>query len=304
MSECVIVTAYQRPELLSRTIARIKGADKFAQVYIWGDRGTSKLGVPKHGFYGNTYNTMEALRWASEAGFDYVYLIEDDVFVYPDFFAWHRRAHLDDDIFASCAWTFNRHAPIADGGDMWAPWYYSIGVCFAAAKLRLITRHANISYYSDMSGYIRDTFPNSILNVGDMAAHWEQDGLIQRVMEADGSQVCWPSLPKCAHMGWSGYNKPNGPKILTADTFEERCEQIEAFYANSEYRAKVFGEDIVRREEAGAGRGHFETYKEWQLVKDSGTVGRAFTKKQPDLPAPWHLLGERTNFKMLHEAQL
>jgi len=35
-------------------------------------------------------------------------------------------------------------------------------------------------------------------------------------------------------------------------------------------------------------------------VKPSGTLGRAFTTKEP-LQPPWQLLGERTSFKMLHE---
>lgn len=296
MSECVIVTTYQRPELLRCTVRRIREADERIPIHVWADRGTSSFGVGKHGFYGNSYNTMEAFKWAVEEGYDLVYLIEDDVFVYPDFFAWHRAAHdAHPDIFASCAWTFNRHAPICDGPDTFAPWYYSIGTCFKRDKLALVTQHANISYYSRMQDYIVETFPDSKLNHSEN--FYEQDGLIQHVLERVGSQVCWPSLPKCCHLGARGYNKPNGPQIA----------DVERFYNDIPARIKLFGESIVRREEAGAHRGKFEDVYEWTMTEPSGTIGRRYTKT-PEPPKlhgisghPQISLYKETAFKMLHE---
>lgn len=263
-SECVVITTYNRPELLQACTKRIRAIEPEIPLSIFPDRGTAKRFdvakgntqinfVPDHDYHGNTFNTMEALRWAYNEGWDRVYLIEDDVMVHPDFFDWHRAIHNDEDhrdLFASMAWVFNRIAPITNDL-LFQPWYYSIGTCFTRKKLELIVEHSTPRYYEDMQGYIEKTFPKSNLNSPFGIQHFEQDGLIQRVLDVDHTFTVAPGIAKCSHVGFFGYNRGwtnNSDFFEGQDDFDRRVQFVEDFIADPYARAEVFGRDIVERE--------------------------------------------------------
>jgi len=266
MREAVLVPTYLRPELLFCCLKRIRAIEPDIEIHIFPDRGTfhdpiiretaSCFGahahfVPDHDWHGNTANTMDAYLWAYNAGYDRTFYVEDDVMVHPDFFAWHRAQHeMFPKIFASMAWIFNRHAPIADDV-LFQPWYYSIGTCFARRKLELIVQHSSSRYYSDMQKYIDNTFKGNMLNSLVCVTHYEQDGLIQRVLDADKSQTVSPGIAKCDHIGWAGYNRgwDTYQKLFErALDFDERVKRVEAFIADPYCRIEAFGREIVERE--------------------------------------------------------
>lgn len=271
MSEVVVVTTYKRPELLYACLKRIRVIEPDIPISIFPDRGTWKDPelraaleflqentqlnfVPDHDYHGNTFNAMEALRWAYNEGWERVYYIEDDVMIDPDFFQWHREQHEEAkengiELFASMAWIFNRHAPITDDV-FYQPWYYAIGTCFQRKKLELVAQHATPRYYADMQGYIEKTFPKSNLNSPFGIQHFEQDGLIQRILDVDRSQTVSPGIAKCAHLGFFGYNRGWNTQsdLLALPTFAERYAALEAFIADPYARAEAFGRDIVERE--------------------------------------------------------
>jgi hypothetical protein len=269
MRECCVVTTYKRPELLHCCLKRIRAAEPGIEIIIFPDRGTArdpetilavrdfKRGnlqvnfVPDHDYHGNSYNVMEALRWAYNEGSTRIFYIEDDVMVHPDFFTWHRAQHeLIPDLFASMAWIFNRHAPIVDDL-LFQPWYYAIGTCFPREKLGLIVEHASPRYYEDMQSYIEKTFKGSQLNTPFGIQHYEQDGLIQRVLDADRSQTISPGITKCSHMGMYGYNRgwKTGSDLFDgALDFEERIRRLEDFISDPYARATIFGREIIERE--------------------------------------------------------
>lgn len=269
MKECVVVTTYKRPELLSCCIQRIRAIEPDIRILIFPDHAsaadlecitvredfffgnTRVYFVPEHDYHGNSYNTMEALRAAFNEGWDRVYYIEEDVMVHKDFFSWHREIHEEcPDIFASMAWIFNRYAPITDDV-LFQPWYYAIGTCFTRHKLGLIIRHATPRYYEDMQGYIERNFKNSKLNSPFGIQHYEQDGLIQRVLDLHRGQTVSPGIAKCSHLGMYGYNRGWNSGSLFFEgckNFSERIQRLEEFIADPYARAEVFGREIVERE--------------------------------------------------------
>jgi len=265
--ECVVVTTYRRPELLLCCLTRIRAAEPKIPILLFPDRGTwqdsetllvansfddlNLIFVPDHDYHGNTYNVMEALRCAFNEGWETVYYVEDDVMVHIDFFSWHRKQHeLFPKIFASMAWIFNRHAPITDDL-LFQPWYYAIGTCFKRPKLELIVKHATPRYYDDMQGYIEKNFKESRLNTPFAIQHYEQDGLIQRVLDEDRTQTVSPGITKCSHMGTGGYNRGWENYVMLFDplsSFFGRVQRLEEFIADPYWRAEIFGREIVERE--------------------------------------------------------
>ena len=226
MREIVLIPTYRRPEMLFYCLSLIRAIEPEIAVAVFPDRGTyhdkefqdvmasfdsdvtHALLIPDHDYYGNSFNTMEAFRWAYNSGFDRIYYVEDDVMVHEDFFKWHREVHEEEsDLFASMGWIFNRYAPITKDL-LFQPWYYSVGTCFTREKLKLIVDHASPRYYKDMPGYIEKAFAGSSLNAGGQnIQHYEQDGLIQRVMDRDRTQVVSRGMATCTHLGFAGYNR-------------------------------------------------------------------------------------------------
>lgn len=264
MREIVIVPTFERPELLFLCLKYIREADPDIKIRLFPDRGTWRSvraaaatfnaeiqHVPEHDYYGNSYVTMEAYRWAYNEGYHLTYLVEDDVFVHSDFFDWHRKMHDEfSDIFGAMGWIFNRHAPI-EQAEMFQPWFYSVGVSFAQPKLGLIAEHASPRYYTDMAGYIKKRFSSSPLNDPFNVMHTEQDGLIQRILDKDKTQTVSPGIAKCSHMGFGGYNRgwtPYQNFFKGCKSFPDRIKRLEAFYADPYWRTGIFGRSIVERE--------------------------------------------------------
>lgn len=264
MNEIVLIPCYNRPELLFICLSLIRSFESTIRIRLFPDRGSRDafLGIaemfkaelhytPDHDYYGNSYNTMEAYRWAYNAGADLAYLVEDDIFVHHDFFAWHRKMHEEyDDIFGAMAWIFNRHAPIMEG-EMFQPWFYSIGVSFTRQKLALLAKHATPLYYQDMPGYIRKHFKSNPLNDPFNIMHVEQDGLIQRILDDDKTQTVSPGIAKCSHMGFGGYNRGwnTYEKFFEGvSSFDKRLDKVMALYEDPYWRMSIFGRAIVERE--------------------------------------------------------
>lgn len=268
MREVVIVPTYRREELLYACLSRLRGYDGDIPIHVFPDRNTYATVKPvcdlfeaeahlvlDNDWYGNTSNVMNAYLWAFNTGYDRVFYVESDVMIHSDFFSWHREQHDNfPGIFASMAWIFNREAPISDEL-MFQPWIYSIGLCFSRPKLEKIVEHATPKYYGDMPGYIERRFKNSKLGSPFGAVHYEQDGLLQRVMEEDGSQVVSSGIAKCSHVGFvrsygdgtpEDYEKFLG--LTNGMTFAERVERVEAFIADPYARMDVFGRALVERE--------------------------------------------------------
>jgi hypothetical protein len=170
----------------------------------------------KHQFNGNSFNVLESYKKAyREEGVRNVYLVEDDVLVTPDFFTWHEAvADVEPTALCSIAYRCSRnrdaHVGITDPGAYFttARDYASIGVRWSRLHLGYVLEHAREEYYADQEGYILKRFAGNRF-AGDFS---EQDGLIMRVMWEQRGFSVWPYVPRCYHMGWYGYHRPNGKR--------------------------------------------------------------------------------------------
>ena len=269
MKQVVLVPTYRREELLHCCLRRLRGLDGDIPIHVFPDRGTYSDGhviricnefethshlVPDNDWYGNTANIMNAYLWAYNEGYERIYMVESDVMVHSDFFSWHREQHEEnDDIFCSMGWIFNREAPITNDV-LFQPWYYSIGVCFSWEKLALVVQHATPKYYGDMPGYITRNFKASAVTDPFSIAHWEQDGLIQRVLWEDRSQTVAPGIAKCSHVGairsyGDGTQRSYEEFFQFGQMgFQDRVKRIEEFIADPYWRVQAFGRALVERE--------------------------------------------------------
>lgn len=261
MRDIIIIPTFKRPEYLALCLEKIlaaKGArDLDIRVYHDMRFGTAPPLESKdlaifagarfirrdlHGHLGNMFNFLEAYKEAyADTEARYVYLIEDDVLVEPDFFDWHeaiqargqtRRMYVAPsstepegdfnerrDYFCSVGWHCIRtqekrdtvlpfaedpHAYIESAVD-----FSSIGVCWKRENLAAVVRHANTNYYRSPITYLAAAFQGSEIPPNKWT---EQAGLIMRlVLEGKGSRVvAWAGAPRCAHIGIRGYHRPSG----------------------------------------------------------------------------------------------
>ena len=234
MSDVVIITTYNRPDYLRlclEYLSRAQGIEA-KDIWIFVDRGRSLMrefyevvvDFPRlrttpwfrteHSYMGNSMNTLEAYKDAYQTDAKFVYLVEDDVLVQPDFFTWHEAVQSRDDFMCSIGYRCVRNAE-ADKSITDPTAYFttardfaSIGVCWRREKLEPVVKHANAEYYGNTGGYLNHHFPNN--RFAD--SFTEQDGLIMRVLGDTHGNICWPYLPRCYHVGFNGYNRPRGSR--------------------------------------------------------------------------------------------
>ena len=238
MKEMVIVPTFSRSDLLYCCLEAIRRAEPKIPIEVFPDRGTKEIEICtkfnathhltiQHSYHGNSYNMLEALKWAASKGAQRVFVIEDDTIVDPSFFSWCRTALLNHpDAFAACGWRFSPDAVAEDGPDFMVPWYLSVCSCLPAPSLVSIIAHARPEYYGDMQQYLDSTYPNSPRR-GSM--HYEQDGLALRVCEAQSQRCVWPRRPRATHCGWYGYHMDGKP---LGGSLEERVRVLKLILEN------------------------------------------------------------------------
>jgi hypothetical protein len=239
--DIVLIPAYMRPEYLSLCLEFLSKADgakndkeywvcqdmrfhdehRFNMQLRWTKEVLDKSPLPvryivrkPHSYAGNSYNTLEAYKQAyEETDARFIYLVEEDVLVTPDFFTWHEAVQArEPDTLCSIAYRCSRNheakTDITDAGAYFtsARDYASIGVCWKRERLAPLAPHARDAYYADQVGYIQRTFPGNRF-AGDFC---EQDGLIMRCMWCERAFTTWPYVPRAYHFGWFGYHRPNG----------------------------------------------------------------------------------------------
>lgn len=159
------------------------------------------------------WNILNAIKSGYNTGAKYVFLVEEDVMVYPDFFQWHWKAHQDvdseQDFVASCGrrWRYYN-----------SDFYTNPGACLNRNLLNEVVWHINDDFFSDRRGYMNNFF-------GEMdEASDLDDGLVRRVMRFVGAQLIYPDSPVCAHQGFWAYQK--FVEYKTYGLVDERIEQL------------------------------------------------------------------------------
>jgi hypothetical protein len=167
-----------------------------------------------HHYIGNPLNFFELYKDAyNDPNLRYVYLVEDDVLVSPDFFSWHEAVQARSDYFVTVGWhCVRRPGPIQNDDPTEyiesTMDYSSIGVCWKREKLEAVVRHATPLYYRDHRTYMLQAFRGNRIPAGQWT---EQAGVITRLLHETGNRwVAWPTRRRCSHVGVSGYHRPHG----------------------------------------------------------------------------------------------
>ena len=171
-----------------------------------------------HTTYGNSYNVLNSLVQAADLNYRYVYLLEDDVLVTPDFFEWNEMAQEKFKPWASCAGRLNRSLnfhmngreaidenikdPNACHKSVTA--YMSWATCFSQKALQDI-KALNAVY---------DGFEK----------RFEQDVMIQRQIRRANLETIWGYVPRAFHLGWWSYHRDGGMKLN--GTLEDRVKAL------------------------------------------------------------------------------
>jgi hypothetical protein len=225
--DLILIPTYNRPEFLWLCLERVIADPESAGKDVWiledahwpaWDRDTTILRElaevishfqnqrsirhvkrSPHNHFNNTFNILEGYKEAFHSGYDYIYLIEDDVMLLPGFFEWHTRVQKES-VFVSCA---GRHKdsldvvnPIEENlndpdGRVFSDSAYSsaAGVCFPRASVELIAQRIATKAVYDWIDQDRQS---------------QQDKEIQRLMQSMGGRSVWPVAPRCYHEGWYG----------------------------------------------------------------------------------------------------
>jgi hypothetical protein len=231
-----LITSYSRPQYLKLCLEYLSQAVGIENQEIWlfVDRGRSlvrefyevladfkHLSIrttfrPEHNYHGNSYNTLEAYKEAYATDAKFIYLVEDDVLVRPDFFKWHEAIQEKVNPFVSVAYRCSRNSEVRT--DIVDPEAYltsskdfaSIGCCWRREQLAPVIQHAKIEYYSDLAGYLAKHFPNNRF----AGSFWEQDGMVMRLLGNNNDYiVAFGYVPRSFHFGNFGYNRPRGSRL-------------------------------------------------------------------------------------------
>lgn len=269
MSDVVLMPNFNRPEFLEVTLDLISKNNNFDSLFYLfvldvGYRGqvvdvirsfASKTGIkhkilktPNKGYdlTKQSFNLLNGYKEAAKIADNFVFMIEDDIFVSNYFFDWHYVVNRDNpNIFCSIA-TRNNNSTIKTTPS-WEKYYLidgdyqSLGVCFKKEILNKILPFATEAYYRNPIQYCSNRFPHSKIN----GVHVEQDGLIRRVMELSRMPAAFSYHGLAYHAGFYGYHrgrKVTGPHDEKVRKIREICfnkdkmrkaSKTEAFYQDS-----------------------------------------------------------------------
>jgi hypothetical protein len=246
----VAIPTKNRPELLALTLERLEqAADAPDDVRIFLDT-SSEQRITEVEYVRDTYlpraqifhapphiaassgcwNILNSIKSAAQFA-ENVYLIEEDILVYPYFFQWHQCLAADfHPPVASCG---RRHY---DTRWKYRHLYTNPGSLLRRPLLDQLIPHICDEYFADTRGYLDRTF-----------GEWHEithldDGLIRNVMAVNEWLPVYPEQPVCAHIGFRGYDSLNIYKnnAVGLEQRIQRAREIMATTSNRDQFAKDF----------------------------------------------------------------
>ena len=156
-----------------------------------------------------TWNILSALKNGYESGAKYIFLVEEDVLVKPNFFQRHYEMQESGDYFV----TSGRRC-----GRMPIDFFSNPGSAYRREKLGLVVEHVRMEYFADLPGYLNKHFPRM-----DDAGILD-DGLIRRVMRSVHGKALCADPRICSHIGMHYYGKLDF--LTVSGNIQERIEQL------------------------------------------------------------------------------
>jgi hypothetical protein len=141
---------------------------------------------------GGCYNILQSLAAGYQTGADYIFMVEEDVIVRPDFIDRHIELQSSGDYFV----TSGRKLAYFDD-----TFYSNPGTCYRSDKLAHVIPHICDQYFYNPKAYLEQRFPNM-----DDAGVLD-DGLVRRVMRSLGEKAKCAVPRICSHIGWHYYGK-------------------------------------------------------------------------------------------------
>ena len=245
MANTVVMPVCKRPEMLALALEALDRTQADLDVRIYADTQTNLDEVeytrdvyfpdalifhakPHAQVPSGMWNILGALKAGYHTGSPYVFLVEEDVVVKPDFFDWHMEAQRTGDYLATCGRRMRNYPQFV--------MYTNPGACFAHDKLGLVVEHINDDLFSNSRVYMDMTF-GSMDESSDL-----DDGLIRRVARQHQLTVKYPESPKCSHIGFRGYRQldiaQNDGDIAT------RIAGLRQMLAKIDVNARYFSRDL------------------------------------------------------------
>jgi hypothetical protein len=213
MKGIVVIPAANRPELLALTLEGLSNApgcpddvriyidypakdslDTFAWVrdnYL--PTADLYLAKPHIAAPSGCWNILNSIKQGYESGADIIYMIEEDVRVFPNYFPYAKAA-----IAAGYPAALGRATPMNRNN---GPVYTNPGSALSRSTAEKVVRHINDDYFTRLRAYLDEHF-GVYPNYSDL-----DDGLIRRIILADKGECMVPETPKAAHLGFYFYNK-------------------------------------------------------------------------------------------------
>lgn len=170
------------------------------------------------------WNILSSIKQGYETGADRVFLIEEDIIVGRDFFSWHLSQNAGH--FALCG---RRMLHLPNYGE-----YTNPGSSFPRWALKHIVPHINDRMFADRRAYFDRHF-GKMDEVSDL-----DDGMIRRIMRVSGFTPKYPDMPKCAHIGFRGYN--HYMNWVNEGNIEERIEGLRKMLPTIDRSCKFTGD--------------------------------------------------------------
>lgn len=264
MRDIVVVPVFQRPELLALALEAVTKADHADEhFYVFRlDRGHDPdnvsvisrfpfdhkiVEVHAHGYAGDAFNTLmgyqQGLNEGKRTGAGLVYLLQEDVIVARDFFAFHREVQRRYLPFVAASfyiqkWVPTQPPPRTDAAFL-SRRFHPYGLSWRPENLGPILKHATPEYLADQRGYVERTFPNSAIGHG----LGEQDWLIDNVMQLLREKCLVPSCPRAYD---AGYYSDRREAWRPRGALWQRVEETRALLADRARLEKVTGDYPVR----------------------------------------------------------
>ncbi len=213
----VVMPAAHRPEFAALALERLGKANHCPKIHLNVDSGISPKLQDDFNYVWMHYapeqctirwrsehihvtsgcwNILESIRDGYNTGAEYVFLVEEDVMMFPDAFE-HHWERIGAGAIASCGRRCPMFYPRAPGI------YTNPGSCLSRKLLDALIPHINDDFYKATAPYM-DRVLGPVQGI-----HGLDDGLIRRVIWKNGwsNLVAYPMMedPKCAHTGFQAY---------------------------------------------------------------------------------------------------
>jgi len=173
------------------------------------------------------WNILTSLKAGHETGKEFVFLVEEDILIAPNFFEWHWNAHQSGEYFVTCG---RKH------GRMPSDFYSNPGTCYRRKSLDLVLPHINDTYFGGTTAYVDKHFPTMIGMDGSL-----DDGLIRKVQRSVGGKVLCAEPRICSHIGFHYYDRVPQYKNQ-GKTIEERIECLRIMLRDVDRNSKYISD--------------------------------------------------------------